>query len=115
MDLPVAGGPSHRAGARHRRPGVPRDGRRHCLEARTAPVSPRQDAALAVSVLVVTYNHARFVRQALDSAIAQRLPQPFEILVSEDCSTDGTREIVQEYAERHPHLVRLLLSERDRA
>jgi glycosyltransferase involved in cell wall biosynthesis len=76
-------------------------------------VSPRQDAALAVSVLVVTYNHARFVRQALDSAIAQRLPQPFEILVSEDCSTDGTREIVQEYAERHPHLVRLLLSERN--
>jgi glycosyltransferase involved in cell wall biosynthesis len=76
-------------------------------------VSPRQDAALAVSVLVVTYNHARFVQQALDSAIAQRLPQPFEVLVSEDCSTDGTREIVQEYAKRHPHLVRLLLSERN--
>ena len=76
-------------------------------------MSPRQDAALAVSVLVVTYNHARFVRQALDSAIAQRLPQPFEVLVSEDCSTDGTREIVEEYAKRHPHLVRLLLSERN--
>ena len=76
-------------------------------------MSPRQDAALAVSVLVVTYNHARFVRQALDSALAQRLPQPFEVLVSEDCSTDGTREIVQEYAKRHPHLVRLLLSERN--
>ena len=76
-------------------------------------MSPRQDAAVAVSVLVVTYNHARFVRQALDSALAQRLPQPFEVLVSEDCSTDGTREIVQEYAKRHPHLVRLLLSERN--
>jgi glycosyltransferase involved in cell wall biosynthesis len=37
-------------------------------------MSPRQDAAVAVSVLVVTYNHARFVRQALDSALAQRLP-----------------------------------------
>jgi len=76
-------------------------------------VSPRQDAAPAVSVLVVTYNHARFVRQALDSVVAQRLPQPFEVLVSEDCSTDGTREIVQGYAKRHPHLVRLLLSERN--
>jgi glycosyltransferase involved in cell wall biosynthesis len=76
-------------------------------------MSPRQDAAVAVSVLVVTYNHARFVRQALDSALAQRLPQPFEILISEDCSTDGTREIVQEYAERHPQLIRLLLSERN--
>jgi glycosyltransferase involved in cell wall biosynthesis len=76
-------------------------------------MSPHEDAAVAVSVLVVTYNHEQFVRQALDSALAQRLPQPFEILISEDCSTDGTREIVQEYADRHPHLFRLLLSERN--
>ena len=76
-------------------------------------MSPRQDSAVAVSVLVVTYNHAQFVRQALDSALGQRLPLPFEILVSEDCSTDGTRAIVQEYAERHPQLVRLLLSEQN--
>lgn len=68
---------------------------------------------IVVSVLVVTYGHAQYVRQALDSALAQRLPQPFEVLVSEDCSTDGTREIVQQYAERNPHLVRLLLSERN--
>jgi glycosyltransferase involved in cell wall biosynthesis len=76
-------------------------------------MNPRQDAAVAVSVLVVTYNHERFVRQALESAISQRLPQPFEIVISEDCSTDGTREIVQGYAESHPHLVRLLLSQRN--
>jgi glycosyltransferase involved in cell wall biosynthesis len=76
-------------------------------------MNPRQDAAVAVSVLVVTYNHERFVRQALESALSQRLPQPFEILISEDCSTDGTREIVQGYAESHPHLVRLLLSKRN--
>lgn len=76
-------------------------------------MNPPQESEIAVSVLVVTYNHARFVRHALDSALVQRLPQPFEILVSEDCSTDGTREIVQGYAERHPRLVRLLLSERN--
>jgi glycosyltransferase involved in cell wall biosynthesis len=71
------------------------------------------DEGVAVSVLVVTYNHARFVRQALDSVLAQRLPQQFEILISEDRSTDGTREIVEEYRERYPHLIRLLLSERN--
>ena len=76
-------------------------------------MSGQPDEAVAVSVLVVTYNHARFVHQALDGALAQQLPQRFEILISEDCSTDGTREIVQEYADRHPHLVRLLLSERN--
>jgi glycosyltransferase involved in cell wall biosynthesis len=76
-------------------------------------MSPQEDAAVDVSVLVVAYNHEQFVRQALDSVLAQRLLHPFEILVSEDCSTDGTRAIVQEYAERHPHLIRLLLSERN--
>jgi glycosyltransferase involved in cell wall biosynthesis len=76
-------------------------------------VSTRRDEGVVVSVLVVTYNHARFVRQAIDGALAQRLPHRFEILISEDSSTDGTREIVLEYAERHPNLVRLLLSERN--
>jgi glycosyltransferase involved in cell wall biosynthesis len=73
-------------------------------------MSSPQDGSVAVSVLVVTYNHEQFVRQALDSVLAQRLREPFEIIVSEDCSTDGTREIVQRYAESHPQLIRLLLS-----
>jgi len=76
-------------------------------------MSPRQEAAVAVSVLVVTYNHEKFVGQALQSVLSQRLPQPFEILISEDCSTDGTREIVRGFAKSHPHLIRLLLSERN--
>jgi len=62
-----------------------------------------------VSVLVMAYNHARFVAQALDSVLRQRTVFPVEIIVSEDCSTDGTLEIVQEYARQHPH-VRLMLS-----
>jgi glycosyltransferase involved in cell wall biosynthesis len=76
-------------------------------------MSPRQEAAVVVSVLVVTYNHEKFVGQALQSVLSQRLPQPFEILISEDCSTDGTREIVRGFAKTHPHLIRLLLSERN--
>jgi glycosyltransferase involved in cell wall biosynthesis len=66
---------------------------------------------VAVTVLVMTYNHARYIRQALDSALAQRLAAPFEVVISEDCSTDGTRTIVEEYAARQPERVRLLLSE----
>ena len=76
-------------------------------------MSLRQEAAVAVSVLVVTYNHEKFVGEALQSVLSQRLPQPFEILISEDCSTDGTREIVRGFAKTHPHLIRLLLSERN--
>jgi glycosyltransferase involved in cell wall biosynthesis len=43
----------------------------------------------------------------------QQLDGGFEVLISEDCSTDGTREIVREYAARNPERIRLLLSERN--
>jgi glycosyltransferase involved in cell wall biosynthesis len=66
---------------------------------------------MKVSVLVMTHDHAPFIAQALDSALAQETPFPCEIVVSEDASTDGTREIVLEYARRHPDRIRLLLSE----
>jgi glycosyltransferase involved in cell wall biosynthesis len=66
---------------------------------------------MKVSVLVMTYNHARFIRQCVDSALRQKLDAPYEILISEDCSTDGTREIVREYERAHPRLVRALWSE----
>ena len=66
-----------------------------------------------VTVLVVTYNHARFVTQALDSALAQRTNFDVEILVSEDCSTDGTRETVIAYQQKYPERIRLLLSDKN--
>jgi glycosyltransferase involved in cell wall biosynthesis len=62
-------------------------------------------------VLVVTYNHARFIAQALESALGQRTSFGVEILVSEDCSTDGTREKVIGYQRKYPDRIRLLLSE----
>lgn len=66
-------------------------------------------AAVELSVLVVTYNHAPFVEQALESVLAQRTDRPTEILLSEDASTDATRDIVTAFAAREPR-ARLLLS-----
>lgn len=66
---------------------------------------------IKVSVLVMTYNHAKFIRQALESVLMQQVNFDYEILISEDCSTDGTREIVKEYYERFPEKIHLLLSE----
>lgn len=64
---------------------------------------------VAVSVSVLTYNHAGYIRQALDGVLMQRTSFPFEILVGEDCSKDGTREICLEYARRSPEKIRLFL------
>jgi glycosyltransferase involved in cell wall biosynthesis len=68
---------------------------------------------MRVTALVMTYNHRPFIAAALDSALAQETGFDYEILVSEDCSTDGTREIVLDYQRRHPGRIRLLLSERN--
>jgi glycosyltransferase involved in cell wall biosynthesis len=60
---------------------------------------------IKVSVLIITYNQAKFIRKAIDSALAQQTTFPIEILVGDDFSSDGTREIIQEYERQHPNLV----------
>jgi glycosyltransferase involved in cell wall biosynthesis len=64
-----------------------------------------------VSVVVVTYNHAGFIDGALESALRQDISYPFEVIVSEDFSNDGTRDIVCRWQTRFPSKIRLLLSE----
>jgi glycosyltransferase involved in cell wall biosynthesis len=66
---------------------------------------------IKVSVVVLTYNHERYIAQALDSVLAQRTTFAVEILVSEDCSTDGTRRVLREYERRPAAGIRLFLSE----
>jgi len=60
---------------------------------------------MKLSVCVITYNHAAFIRQALDSVLMQQTNFEFEILIGEDDSNDGTRAIVEEYAARHPERI----------
>ncbi|HEY0972515.1 MAG TPA: glycosyltransferase [Gemmatimonadales bacterium] len=70
------------------------------------------DERLDVSVALITYNHERFVAQAIDSVLEQRGVR-LELLIAEDRSTDATRRIVEDYARRHPGLIRLFLSPRN--
>lgn len=58
-----------------------------------------------VSILIITYNQKKFIRQAIDSVLMQKTSFPIEILVGDDFSSDGTREIIQEYEQKHPGLV----------
>lgn len=74
---------------------------------------PDDEQAPIVSVLVLTYNHEPYIRQALDSILAQVVDFPFEILVGEDCSTDGTRAIVEGYSARYPSHLHLFSHQRN--
>lgn len=58
-----------------------------------------------VSVCIVAYNHGQYINDCLASVLGQRVDADLEILVGDDCSTDQTRQIISEYADKYPGLV----------
>jgi glycosyltransferase involved in cell wall biosynthesis len=64
-----------------------------------------------VSVCCITYNHEKYIEEAIDSFLMQETNFPFEIVVGEDCSTDNTRKIVEKYKENYPNIIKLIVSE----
>jgi len=60
-----------------------------------------------VSVCVQTYQHANYIKDCLDGILMQKTNFSFEILLGEDASTDGTREICKGYAQKYPDKIRL--------
>lgn len=73
----------------------------------------KESTTILLSVCVRTHNQTQFIREALDSVLLQRTTFPFEIIVSDDASMDGTVEILKEYQNVHPYKIRLLLSEKN--
>lgn len=59
-----------------------------------------------LSIVCITYNHARFIRDALNGFVMQKTNFPFEILVHDDASTDGTADVIREYEAKYPDLFR---------
>lgn len=62
-----------------------------------------------VSVCVITYNQAKYIRECLQSIVDQQTHFRFEVLVADNGSQDGTTSIVEEFAQRHPELVRPII------
>lgn len=64
-----------------------------------------------VSVRCITYNHVNYISHALDSFLMQQTNFPFEILVHDDCSTDGTIEVLRTYEQRFPNILKVMYEE----
>lgn len=64
-----------------------------------------------VSVVTLAYNQAPFIARCIEGALMQKTDFPFEIVIGEDCSTDGTRDIVFGYARRYPELIKTVTSD----
>lgn len=63
-----------------------------------------------VSVCMITYNHEPYIAQAIEGVVQQTNNFPFELVIGEDCSTDGTRKIVFEYQKKYPDIIRVITS-----
>lgn len=72
-----------------------------------SPLMPKEPI---VTVLLWTYNHINYLRAAVESVLNQKTAFNVEIVISDDCSTDGTTELVKEYQLRYSEKVRIILS-----
>lgn len=61
----------------------------------------------SVSVIVCTYNQERTIARTLDAILSQRSSLPFEVIIGDDGSADGTVDVCRSYAEQYPDKVRL--------
>ncbi|WP_255498726.1 glycosyltransferase [Dysgonomonas sp. ZJ709] len=62
---------------------------------------------IMVSICMVTYNHEKFIAEAIDSIVMQQTNFQFELIIGEDCGPDKTREICIAYQQKYPEIIKL--------
>lgn len=62
-------------------------------------------ASPLISICCLSFNHAVFLRQCLEGFLSQQTEYSYEILIHDDCSTDGTIEIIKEYSQKYPDII----------
>jgi glycosyltransferase involved in cell wall biosynthesis len=68
---------------------------------------------LMVSICCTTYNQEQFIAQTMESFLMQITNFKFEIVIGNDCSTDGTLEVLKKYIEKYPSIVKVITPEKN--
>ena len=72
-----------------------------------------QSDKIKVSILCTAYNHEQYIASALESFVTQKTDFAFEVLVNDDCSTDGTAGVIREYEAKYPDIIRGFYQEKN--
>ena len=64
-----------------------------------------------VSVVLLTYNHEKYIRECLEGILKQKTSFEVEVLIGDDCSSDGTQDVLREYDNSYPGRFRMILRE----
>lgn len=65
-----------------------------------------EDGMIMVSIHCLTFNHAKYIRKTLDGFISQQTDFRYEVLIHDDASTDGTQDIIREYEQKYPEIIK---------
>ena len=66
----------------------------------------KENSSIMVTIYCITYNHGPYIRQCLDGFVMQKTNFGFEAIVHDDASLDDTREVIREYAEKYPEIIK---------
>jgi glycosyltransferase involved in cell wall biosynthesis len=66
-----------------------------------------------LSVCLITYNHSRYLNEAIEGILKQKVSFSWELVIADDYSTDGTREMILEYKNQYPDFIKIIFQERN--
>ena len=66
------------------------------------------NSEIMVSISCITYNHQKYIAEALDGFLMQKTNFKYEIIIGEDCSTDNTKAIIESYRKKYPNKIQLI-------
>lgn len=66
-----------------------------------------------LAVICITYNHEKYIKKTIEGIINQNTSFDFELIISDDCSTDETPKIIKEYQEKYPDKIKVIFREKN--
>ena len=68
---------------------------------------------MVLSIILVSYNEVSYIREAIESCINQKIDTDFEVIIGDDGSTDGSIDVIKEYANNYPDLIKYYVMKRE--